>query len=208
MGERTILFSNVDLSNVLYGHEQKMLKEIDNFPPHRIRDEDLDNLCDYFEREYKIEVPVLDQNGITVDHEDAKIDVRRTPNRFFYNGGGSGFVPGTRFKFFVPYSGEKELFKCRPSSFNFNPPHAQVNPNELVLNYEATGQQDATAIRGQFDRVIGQIKQWLACVGNDVEPFNATIRSKARARIELRKKKLAHDSDMASGLGFPTRSKV
>lgn len=208
MGERTILFSNVDLSNVLYGHEQKMFKEIDNTPSDRMRDEDLETLCDYFEREYKIDVPVLDENGIAVDHEDAKIDVRRTPNRFFYDGGGSGFISGTRFKFFVPYSGEKELFKCRPSSFNFNPPHAQVNPNELLLIYTATGQQDATAIRGQFDRDLGQIKQWLTYVAGDVESFNSVVRSKARTRIEMRRKKLLNDRDMTSGLGFPTRSKV
>lgn len=207
MGERTILFSNVDLSSVLYGHEQKMFKEIVNFLPNRIRDEDLDTLCDYFEGEYKIDVPALDEKSITVDHEDAKIDVRRTPNRFFYDGG-SGLVSGTRFKFFVPYSGEKELFMCRPSSFNFNPPHAQVNPNELVLVYTATGQQEATAIRGQFDRELGQIKQWLTCVGSDVEMFNSTVRSKARTRIEIRKKKLENDQDLASSLGFPARSKM
>jgi hypothetical protein len=207
MGERTILFSNADLSSVLYGHEQKMFKEIDSFPPSRVRDEDLETLCDYFEREYKIDVPVLDENRITVDHEDAKIDVRRMPNRFFYDGG-SGSVSGTRFKFFVPYSGEKELFKCRPSSFNFNPPHAQVNPNELVLIYTGSGQQEATAIRGQFDRELGQIKQWLTCVGSDVEMFNTGVRSKARTRIEIRKKKLDNDLDLASGLGFPARAKM
>jgi len=206
MGERTILFSNVDLSNVLYGHEQKMLKQIDNTPSDRMRDEDLETLCDYFEKEYKIEVPVLDENRITVDHEDAKIDVRRTANRFLYNGRGSGFISGTRFKFFVPYSGDKELFKCRPSSFNFNPPHAQVNPSELVLTYTTTGQQDATAIRGQFDRDLGQIKQWLANVGSDVESFNTAVRGKARTRIEMRKKKLVSDRNMASDLGFRTRS--
>lgn len=207
MGERTILFSNVDLSSVLYGHEQKMFKEIDNFLPNRIRDEDLETLCDYFEGEYKIDVPALDEKSITVDHEDAKIDVRRRPSRFFYDGG-SGLVSGTRFKFFVPYSGEKELFKCRPSSFNFNPPHAQVNPNELVLVYTATGQQESTAIRGQFDRELGQIKQWLTCVGSDVEMFNNSVRSKARTRIEIRKKKLENDQDLASNLGFPARSKM
>lgn len=205
--ERTILFSNVDLSSVLCGHEQKMFKEIDSFPPNRIRDEDLETLCDYFEREYKIAVPALDEKSITVDHEDAKIDVRRTPNRFFYDGG-AGHVSGTRYKFFVSYSGEKELFKCRPSSFNFNPPHAQVNPNELVLIYTATGQQVATAIRSQFDRELGQIKEWLSCVGSDVEMFNGGVRSKARTRIEMRKKKLEKDRDLASNLGFPARSKT
>jgi len=207
MGERTILFSNVDLSSVLYGHEQKMFKEIESFSPARIRDEDLETLCDYFEREYTIAVPAVDEKSITVDHEDAKIDVRRTPNRFFYHGG-SGLVSGTRFKFFVPYSGEKELFKCRPSSFNFNPPHAQVNPSELVLIYTAAGQQEATAIRSQFDRELGQIKQWLSCVESDVEVFNGGVRSKARTRIEMRKKKLEKDRDLASNLGFPARSKI
>jgi len=83
-----------------------------------------------------------------------------------------------------------------------------VNPNELVLVYTATGQQESTAIRAQFDRELGQIKQWLTCVGSDVEMFNSSVRSKARTRIEIRKKKLESDRDLASSLGFPGRSKL
>jgi hypothetical protein len=204
MGESTILFSQFDLSNVLYGHEQKMLKEIDGFDGRRILEESVESLCDHFEREYRIGVPVLDESGITFDQEETKVDVRRTASRHLYDTRRTTHIPGTRFTFFVPYKGEKELFKCHPSAYNNNPPHARVKPGELDLAYAVTD-QDATAIRAQFDRDLGQIRQWLAWVANDVEQFNNAIRAKACPRIEARKARLEKNRDTASGIGFPSR---
>jgi hypothetical protein len=204
MGESTILFSQFDLSDVLYGHEQKMLKEIDGFDARRMLEESVESLCDHFEREYRIEVPALDESGITFDQEEAKVDVRRTASRHLYDTRRTTHIPGAMFTFFVPYKGEKELFKCRPSSYNLNPPHARVKAGELELAYAVTG-QDAASIRGQFDRDLAQIRQWLGWVAGDVEQFNNGVRPKARARVEARKRRLENDRDTASGIGFPSR---
>lgn len=204
MGESTILFSQFDLSNVLYGHEQKMLKEIDGFDGRRMAEESVEKLCGHFEREYRIEVPVLEESGITFDQKETKVDVRRTASRHLYDTRRTTHIPGTRFTFFVPYKGENELFKCHPSAYNNNPPHALVKPGELELAYDVTD-QDAAAIRAQFDRDLGQIRQWLAWVANDVEQFNKAVRAKARPRIEARKTRLEKSRDTASGIGFPSR---
>lgn len=204
MGESTVLFSQFDLSNVLYGHEQKMLKEIDGFDGRRMLEESVESLCDHFEREYRIEVPVLDESGITFDQEETKVDVRRTGNRHLYDTRRTTHIPGTKFTFFVPYKGEKELFKCRPSAYNHNPPHARVKPGELELAYAVTD-QDAASIRGQFDRDLAQIRQWLGWVTGDVEQFNNAVRAKARPKVEARKRRLENDRDTASGIGFPPK---
>jgi hypothetical protein len=204
MRENTILFSQSDLSSVLYGHEQKMLKEIDAFDGGRMLDESVESLCDHFEKEFRIEVPNLDESGITFDQEETKVDVRRTSNRLLYDTRRTTHIPGALFTFFVPYKGEQELFKCRPSAYNHNPPHAKVKPGELELAYAVT-EQDSASIRAQFDRDLAQIRQWLAWVANDVEQFNGTVRAKARARVEARKRRLENDRDTASGIGFPSR---
>lgn len=204
MRESTILFSQADLSSVLYGHEQKLLKDIDAFDSGRMLDESVESLSDHFEKEYKIEVPKLDEASITFDQEETKVDVRRTPTRVLYDTRRITHIPGTLFTFFVPYKGEQELFKCRPSAYSHNPPHAKVKPGELEFAYTVT-EQNSASIRAQFDRDLAQIRQWLACVANDVEQFNSTVRAKARGRIEARKRKLEKDRELASGIGFPSR---
>jgi hypothetical protein len=204
MAESTILFSQADLTNVLYGHEQKMLKELDDFDSRRMLEESIDSLCDYFEKEYTIKVPTLEETGITFDQKETQVDVRRTPNRFLYDTRRTTHIQGTLFTFFVPYTGEKELFKCRPSAYNLNPPHAKVKPGELEFTYTVTD-QGAASIRSQFDRDLAQIRQWLLWVANDVEQFNAAVRQKARSRVEARKKRLERDRELASGIGFPSR---
>jgi hypothetical protein len=96
------------------------------------------------------------------------------------------------------------VFKCRPSSYNHNPPHAKVKPGELELAYTVT-EQNSASIRAQFDRDLAQIRQWLAWVANDVEQFNGNVRTKARDRIEARKRRLEKDRELGSGIGFPLR---
>jgi hypothetical protein len=204
MRESMILFSQADLSSVLYGHEQKMLKEIDAFDGGRMLEESVESLCDHFEKEYRIEIPNLDEAGITFDQEETKVDVRRTPNRVLYDTRRTTHIPGTLFTFFVPYKGDQELFKCRPSAYNHNPPHAKVKAGELELAYPVTD-QDAASIRAQFDRDLAQIRQWLAWMANDVEQFNSTVRAKARAKLETRKRRLEKDRELALGIGFPSR---
>lgn len=204
MRESTVLFSQADLSSVLYGHEQKMVKEIEVFDGGRMLNESVEDLCDHFEKEYRIEVPKLDEAGITFDQEETKVDVRRTANRVFYDNRRNTHIPGTLFTFFVPYKGEQELFKCRPSAYNHNPPHAKVKPGELELAYAVT-EQNSASIRAQFDRDLAQIRQWLVSVANDVDQFNGTVRSKARAKVEARKRRLENNRDTASGIGFPSR---
>ena len=204
MRQSELLFSKCDLRVALDGHERKMYDEIDKLDRRRALETSVEELCDYFEKEYSVKVPQLDEARIEVNQKDAQVDVRHDPRRAVFDRSRPVYVAGTQISFLVPFAGDKELFKCRPSSFNFNPPHAIVNETELVLAYTVID-QNPEALRAGFDRDLAQIRQWLSCVENDASQFNNPLRGKVRERLERRRNKLARDQELAAGLGFPVR---
>jgi hypothetical protein len=205
MRERSeVLFSDYDLRATLEAHEQKMNAEIDGLDRGRALETGLDALCDQFEKEYRVEVPRLDETRIKVTQEDAQVDVSHDPMRAIFDRSQPFYVSGTQISFLVPFSGDKGLFKCRPSSFNFNPPRAVVGENQLSLVYTVI-EPNPEALRGGFDRDIAQIRQWLTSLDNDAAQFNASLRTKARQRLERRREKLTRDQNLVAGLGFPVQ---
>ena len=198
------LFRNADLSDVLAGQVQKMADEIGSLSEARVLNTSLEVLCDYFVEKYRVEPLVIDESGIQSDYGDTQIDVSRRVEYAVFGQGGPTHVTGTRITFFVPFSGDPELFKYRPSTFSLSHLQGVVRGNELVFVYDRTT-QEAPNIRSEFDRELQSVQQYLSRISDQVEQFNSTIRPKASQNIGARREKLLQDRGIIEGLGFPLR---
>jgi len=90
---------------------------------------------------------------------------------------------------------------------SFNPPQGSVHGQELHLTYTTTN-HDGAAVKREFDREIGQIKQLLTGTNNDVTIFNGDLRQQIESRINKRREKLLQDQNMVADLGFPIRQRA
>jgi hypothetical protein len=201
-----LLFSQYDLRGTMQNHEQKMFGEIDAIDGNRLLNTSIDDLCDYFEQEYSIKVPQLDDKSIQVDQGEARVDVSRDHDRFIIDRSQPFYITGTKVTFYIPYQGDANLFKCKPSTFTFNPPRASVTENEVRLEYTLT-HHDADRVKSTFERDLSEISKWLDWIAKDVSRFNQSVRGKARQRIEARREKLLKDQGLAASLGFPLRQR-
>lgn len=132
------------------------------------------------------------------------IDARDSPHAMMCDLSRPVPVPATKVCFYVPFSGEKELFECRPSSFTMAYPCGRVQGNELLLEYTLRD-HDAEAVRASFNRDLQAIKQYVEWITNDLAHLPARLEREARARIEARQAKLGRDAAMLDALGFPKR---
>ena len=206
MKANDLLFSQYDLRGTIQNLEQKMFGEIDAIDGNRLLNTSIDDMCDYFEQEYKIAVPRLDEENIQVDQGEARVDVSRDHDRFIVDRSQPFYITGTNVTFYIPYQGDANLFKCKPSTFTFNPPRASVAENELRLEYTLT-HHDADRVKSTFERDLSEIRKWLEWIEKDVLPFNQSVRGKAHQRIEARREKLLEDQGLAANLGFPLRQR-
>ena len=181
-----------------------MFDEIGSLSEERVLNTSPEDLCQYFVEKYRIEPLTIDESGITVDYDDAQIDVSSRIDFLAFERGGPIHVTGTRITFFVPFAGDPELFKCRPSTFNLNPPRGVVRGNEVVFVYDRTT-SDVPNIRIEFEREIQNVKKNLSWIADQIVPFNSTLPTKVSQLVEVRREKLLQDRGIIEGLGFPLR---
>jgi hypothetical protein len=79
--EDEVLFVKYDLHAVLQAHEAEMSSKIDAIDQNELLGIDIDQLCDYYEAEYRVDVPRLDESAVSVDQREIQIDVSQGPGR-------------------------------------------------------------------------------------------------------------------------------
>ena len=199
-----LLFSDYELARVLEQQGQKLSNEVASLGEDQVLNTSPDDLCKYFVRKYMVEAPQIDESGINADYGDAQIDISQRFEYAVFDRSGPHYITGTRLTFYVPFDGDPQLFKCRPSTYNFNPPRGTVRSSELVFTYDRTT-QDAPAIENEFERDRANLREYLGWIARDVEQFNSTIQQKVSQHIIARREKLLQDRGLVERLGFPLR---
>lgn len=207
MGHRDdeLLFNEADLRATLDAQRARMLQAIERYDGNRLLNANVEDLIDYFAAEHGVEPILIDEKGISASQDETRIDVT---GRFEYGGWDDEriVVPGTEITFHVPYSGDKELFKCRPSSFTRNPPRARVLASELVITYAAPS-VDARVAKQYLDEQLGKLRQYVGWSHQQVSEFNNSLKGQAREAVESRRGRLLANQNTVASLGFPIRSR-
>lgn len=198
------LFSKYDLHSVTLNQDKKLSVEISNLSQDQILKTVESELVEYFFSKYKINPIVLDLENITIDPTEIDIDVSQDPMRAVFDRSRPAYVRGNRIHYYIPYSGDKDLFLCRPSTFSSLIPFGEVKENEIILTID-TLEKDPLKIRELSGRNISNIQQHVSWVNGDVLGFNNSLKGKITSYILSRKEKLDINSSIINSLGYPLR---
>lgn len=200
-----LLFSGPDWFSVEKGRKGQMSAAILNMDTNRILNTPLEDLADYFEGEYQIEVPVLITDEASADQQEKDIDVSGDRDRY-WGARGPHLVRGTEVTVRVPFSGDQGLFKVRPTSFTLEALYASVEGNEIVIRTSDVN-PDAARIKAFVDRQLQAIEGYLATLRKNAAPLNKSLRTIALEQLTARKEKLLKDQNLVSELGFKLRDR-
>ncbi len=201
MHKPNYLFSNFDWFSVQEHRKKSLTDEIAQFDGNRLLNTSVDDLCNYFEKKYRLDVPILRNNEIVADQKEIQIDMSWDPNR-----SQPSHVPGTKVEITVPFDGEAEVFKIRPTSFTFDPPIAEIRGGALILNIQGTDLQ-TKRVRTSIDRTLSEIKTYLDNLRSDATELNSQLPQLARIAIERRRTKLLENQSLVASLGFPLKER-
>lgn len=203
---RNVLFLEYELRTVMDSQEQQMVEAIDSMDTATLLNTSVDSLCDYYESEYKVEIPELQLDDITVEQAETRVDISQDKMRNVSDRSRPAYVPGVRITFSVPFDGDTKVFNYRPSTFSSVLPRANVRTKEIDFPYDLLT-YDATAVRSGFDRDLMELQKWLGWITKDATPFNASLRDKAKRRIEHRRERLLNSQGLVASLGFPLKKR-
>lgn len=200
-GDQSRLFQAGDLLGFLRSQVEKAAAEIDNLDSDYVLNVSLDDLASHLADSYNIEPISLLRDQIHIgDNGHTTLDMSHDPRYF----GGGLAVPATFVKFVVPFTGNPVLFRFRPSTYNYNPPSAEVVGNELHLRYTSI-EHDPTRLRTSFESALGNIEQLLGWARKDIELHNPQIVQVIKQRLNYRKEKFLKDKGLVEALGFPIK---
>lgn len=189
MSRNQLLFSDYDLEPELQKQKQDMLQEIHAMGEHQLLHTSIEELAGYFESKYCYVVPVLLEDRISV----ARREVGQTEDK------------ATEITYFIPFEGDSFLFRCQPS--RTWDAEACISNTELRFVL-VEWQHDAAEVKREFNRNLDSVRQNLTSIGDNVRPFNESLRGIALGRLESRRDKLMQDQELVAGLGFPLRRRT
>lgn len=200
------LFRDYDLREEMETRRQHLAREIERLNTNYILNANIDELCTHFESKYRYEVPVLSTDEVSVDQREVDVDVSQDFNRAIFDRSEPFYLKGTAITFVVPFVGDGDLLRCRPSTFTTVRPQGEVAQNEVRFEYRAVD-HEPERIRSAFERDLRDVQQYLGFVRENTDQFNESLARNVRQDIEKRRRKLLSDQGLVASLGFPMKKR-
>ena len=206
-GQGDDLFCSADWFSVEESQRRKLQSEIDAIDGNRLLNTSVDDLCDYFEDKFRIDVPMLHEDQAVADQQETQIDVSQDSMRFIRDRNRPFLIAGTLVEVTVPITGESEAFRIQPTTYTMRPLRGEIRDRTLVIKVQGTD-LEPQQVRAEIDRTIGEIKQHLDCLRDNARGLNEQIRRLANERINWRRQKLLADQNLVASLGFPLKERA
>jgi hypothetical protein len=205
MNSNSLLFSSVDWHIVKENIENRIKQEVGEHDGNRLLNTSVDDLCDYLTKKYWLEIPVLQKSSIEADQREAQVDVSHG-FRYEHCGIGSTHVPGTTVEIIIPFAGDPDAFKIKPTTYRLDPPHANIQNNSLALEFTGI-EMVQEELKTKVDAKISNIEWYLDNLKNDANPLNSSLERIAKKAIEDRKEKLLNAQNLVASLGYPIKER-
>lgn len=196
-----LLFWKYDMFGLLESQRRSMTTYIDQLTELHVLETSDENLLPELMQRFELVIPELDESAITVSPPR---EIQISVSQEFRLGYGPRSVKGIEVTFNVPYTGDVEFFRVRPTHHTLNPPRAVLRTAELGFPF-SDRQLNAEQIRREFDGQLKSVKEFLEWQTNDVRPFNGNLRNSILQALAHRRGKLQQAQAVVGSLGFPVR---
>ena len=201
------LFSKYDWFSFEDSQLKKLEDEIAGRDENRLLNTSVEDLCKYFVEKYRIDVPVLNMDEITVDRRETQINVSRDPHRIIIDRSRPVYVPGTEIEITVPFTGDFLAFTITPTVYSSSPPRGIVKDGTLTLFITGVD-LEVDKVRSEIDQKVDHIDSYLTNLRTSAETLNSELDSTARQCIKRRCEKLLADQNLVASLGFKLKQRT
>jgi hypothetical protein len=201
-------FSEGDVHATFSNIVDKACHEIDALDNQYVLKASPTELEDHFIEKIRIGPLVLhvDQQHIE-SQRTVQIDVSHDFRRAVFPGE-RAHVPGTQLAIAVPYEGERNLWRIRPSTFSLSGyPELDVHDDRVVLHFSFPDDsaEDQQRLKAEIDREIKFLAETVANQRRDVDLHNTTAPERIRARLKSKRDKALTATNAVAALGIPIK---
>jgi len=121
--------------------------------------------------------------------------------------GEQAHVPGTQLKIAIPYEGQEELWKIRPSTYSLGGyPEIDIYRDRVVITMSFDDDTaDRQHVKNEIERSIESLSNAVSNQRRDVERHNKAVPDKIKARLNAKRDKSSAAVGVVTGLGIPLK---
>lgn len=210
------LFCERDLYQVLQNNLEATRRLVDEIPVEQFNRLTDDEIFSHILSRLEILPLELHEGEQSMEHSETQIDVSHDPDRFFSRQQGPFYVPGLRVSVSIPFTGEPQLWKCKPSTFTTCPPSAKVYEEkgrdqcgyiELIVNQPSDAIGDGARIKNKIESAVQEIKRWVEFSKKDVLTHNSQLPERIKQQIQHRRDRLASHDSVLKMINIPLKKK-
>jgi hypothetical protein len=202
-----LLFSQGDIFSVIQGHTESLKKKVQSIPANTLLNASEQDLIQAVVEEFRLNVPIISDDDIHIAQAgETRVDVSHDPmSRFAYGYPSEPtYVPGNKTVIAVPFEGDAGFFRIQPQTFSTNPPRGEIKNDEILLTYVRTD-QNAEALKQEYQRTVNSIKQYLTWLSPSATQFNGQLEGLVTSQLKARKDRLLADAAMTAAIGLPLK---
>ena len=202
-----LLFNTYEIFSIVQGHTEALKKRLQAIPPNTLLNASEQDLVRALVEEFRLNVPVIKDEGIYITSAgETQVDVSGDPMRGIFDRSQPFYVPGNKTVIAVPFEGDAEFFRIQPQSYTMNPPRGEITKSEILLTYVRTD-QNAGAIKQDYQRTVSSIKQYLTSLSESAAQFNGQLEGLVTSQLKARKDRLLADAGMTAAIGLPLKKR-
>jgi len=158
----------------------------------------------YLVNEFTVDTPSIDFASVSVTSYEKQIPSEHFPNSFFVRPGKS--YPKQAVVYHLPYTGNADLLRYTPS-------HRLLWTTEVFLEdqcvcFEVVSfSEDAEEIKREAQHIIGNLKTQLGYLTQEIEGYNAQLRTSIEQAFRARKQRFLDNNQMLASLGVPIKKR-
>ena len=175
------LFRNYELYSILNSKIQDMKRKIDEENPDYLINVNFDEYLAYMCNEFKLTTPTIDEENIIIDKHEQKVE---RYNDYYTQ---IGYVDGVALWVLIPYTGNKDLFLVRPSTYTTRFPQAGINNEYIVIELGLSMREvEEYNVKELIQHELKLIHMYLGYIQKDLEKYNKRLKDEATEYIKYK----------------------
>ncbi len=212
---RNYLFSDYDLTGALRANQEKIRERVDSIPKDQFLATSHDDLVQHIVSSSEITPVTVHEDRISAtEPRECKIDVSHDSRRnFFHDSGQPIMVDGFEVVVELPFTGDHNILKSKPSSYSSVFPRAVIVeprgdvPGKLVMSYRQPHDEDPSRMKANLDSELNTIRKYVSWTTQDVNKHNQELPLIVERVVDARTERLKKESSITDILGIPLQQK-
>jgi len=196
------LFSGQDSHSFFRQKENRIQQEINSEKDDYILNVNQVEYITHLVNLHKVQPLSLLTEQVYATEREELISAERYPSNFYVVSGKS--YPRSVVTFHIPFSGDKEFLKIRPSQYLLWTPNVLVTDNEILLSVTVFS-DTAESINREYQEFLQRMQQQLGYLQNDIEQYNRFLEEKIQNWFQTRKDKILARKNLVANLSVPIR---